>query len=122
MNSLKVILKIGFTAVLAFLFQTIFPWWSVVIASFLISLIISTKGFSSFMAGFIGIAMLWFFMATIVDIKTGSILSERVAAIFTLPNTWSLIIVTAIIGGLAGGFGALTGSQLRNWIMPADID
>lgn len=120
MNSLKVLLKIGFTAVLAFLFQTMFPWWSVVIASFLISLIISTKGFSSFVAGFLGIAMLWFFMATIVDIKTGSILSERVAAIFTLPNTWSLIIVTAIIGGLAGGFGALTGNSLRSWIMPAD--
>ena len=48
MTSFKVLLKIGFTAMLAFLLQTTFPWWSVVVASFLISLIISTKGPSSF--------------------------------------------------------------------------
>jgi len=120
MNSFKVLLKIGFTAILAFLFQTMFPWWSIVIASFLISLIISTKGLSSFIGGFLGIAFLWFFMATISDIKTGSILTERVAAIFSLPNNFLLIIVTAITGGLAGGFGALTGSHLRSLIMPVD--
>jgi len=120
MNSFKVLLKIGFTAVLAFLLQTMFPWWSIVVASFLISVIISTKGLSSFIGGFLGIAILWFFMATIADIKTGSILTERVAAIFSLPNNFLLIFVTAIIGGLAGGFGALTGSHLRSLIMPAD--
>jgi len=118
MNSFKVILKIGFTAVLAFLLQTMFPWWSAVIASFLISVIISTKGVSSFVAGFLGIAILWFFMATITDIQTNSILTTRVAEIFSLPNSMSLIIVTAIVGGIAGGFGALTGSTLRSWIMP----
>ena len=122
MNSLKVLLKIGFTLILAFLFQTVFPWWSIVVASFLISLIISTKGLSSFIAGFLGIAILWFFSATIIDIKTGSILTERIAAIFSLPNTWLLILITTLIGGLVGGFGALTGSYLRNLIMPVDND
>lgn len=122
MDSLKVLLKIGFTLILAFLFQTMFPWWSIVIASFLISLIISTKGLSSFIAGFLGIAILWFFSATIIDIKTGSILTERIAAIFSLPNTWLLILITALTGGLVGGFGALTGSYLRNLIMPVDTD
>lgn len=122
MDSLKVLLKIGFTLILAFLFQTMFPWWSIVIASFLISLIISTKGLSSFIAGFLGIALLWFFTATIIDIKTSSILTERIAAIFSLPNAWILILVTALIGGLVGGFGALTGCYLRNWIMPTDVD
>ena len=122
MDSLKVLLKIGFTLILAFLFQTMFPWWSIVIASFLISLIISTKGLSSFIAGFLGIAILWFFSAIIIDIKTGSILTERIADIFSLPNTWLLIFITALIGGLVGGFGALTGSYLRNLIMPVDTD
>ena len=115
MDSLKVLLKIGFTLILAFLFQTVFPWWSIVVASFLISLIISTKGLSSFIAGFLGIAILWFFSATIIDIKTGSILTERIAAIFSLPNTWLLILITTLIGGLVGGFGALTGSYLRKF-------
>lgn len=118
MNSFKILLKIGFTVVLAFLLQTILPWWSVVIASFLISLIISTKGKSSFISGFLGIALLWLMLAIITDLRTNSILTERVAGIFSLPNSWSLIFVTAFIGGIAGGFGALTGSTLRSWILP----
>ena len=120
MNTFKVLIKIGLTSLLAFLLQLIFPWWTAVIASFLISFIISSKGLSSFIGGFLGIAMLWFIMAAYTDIKTGSILTDRVAAIFSLPNSALLILVTSLIGGLAGGFGALTGSQLRSWVMPSE--
>jgi hypothetical protein len=52
----------------------------------------------------------------VISIET--ILSDRVAAIFSLPNSILLIVVTAIVGGLAGGFGGLSGSLFRNWIMP----
>lgn len=120
MSTLKVLIKIGLTSILAFLLQSMFPWWTAVIASFVISLIISTSGVSSFVGGFLAIGMLWFMLATYTDLKTGSILTERVAAIFSLPNSWSLIIVTSIIGGTAGGFGALTGCYLRSWILPVE--
>ena len=118
MNTFKVLIKIGLTSMLAFILQSVFPWWTAVIASFLISFIISSKGLSSFIGGFLGISMLWFAMAAFIDIKTGSILTEKVADIFSLPNSWLLIIVTLTIGGFAGGLGALTGSHLRSLIMP----
>lgn len=118
MNTFKVLLKIILTAVMAYSLQTMLPWWSVVIASFSISFIISTKGLSSFIGGFLGIGLLWFALAAITDYQTDSILTDRVAGIFSLPNNFLLILITAIIGGLAGGFGALTGSRLRSWIMP----
>ena len=118
MNTLKVLLKIGFTAILAYLLQIMLPWWSIAVASFLISLIISTKGFSSFISGFLGIAFLWMILASYVDITTGSILTERIAGLFTLPNSWSLIMTTSLIGGIVGGFAALTGSTLRSWLLP----
>lgn len=120
MNTFKVLIKIGLTSMLAFILQSVFPWWTAVIASFLISFIISSKGLSSFIGGFLGIAMLWFIMAAYTDIATGSILTDRVAAIFSLPNSWLLILVTSLIGGLAGGFGALTGSHLRSWVLPSE--
>lgn len=120
MNTFKTLLKIGFTAALAFLLQMALPWWSVAIAAVLISLIISTKGSSSFIAGFLGIAFLWFALAMISDIRTDSMLIERVAAIFSLPNKFLLLLVTAIVGGLVGGFSSLTGSLLRSWIYPPD--
>ena len=111
---MKFILKIIFTIATAYLMQQYMPWWSVVIASFLISLILSSNGISSFFAGFFGIGILWLFLAWRIDTNTGSILTEKVAAIFSLPSSFLVILVTALIGGLAGGFGALAGSHLRS--------
>ena len=120
MNTFKTLLKIGFTTALAFLLQMALPWWSVAIAAVLISLIISTKGSSSFIAGFLGIAFLWFALAMISDIRTDSMLTERVAGIFSLPNKFLLMLLTAVVGGLVGGFSALTGSLIRNWLYPPE--
>jgi hypothetical protein len=118
MNINKVLLKIILTAVLAYLLQTILPWWSVVIAGFTISFIVSTKGLSSFLGGFLGIGILWFVLATITDYQTDSILTDRVARIFSIPTGLLLILFTSVIGGIVGGFGALTGGYLRSWVMP----
>ena len=120
MNTLKVIIKIGLTVLLAFLLQSMFPWWTAVIACFLINLIISSHSLSSFVSGFLAIGFLWFAMATVADLKTGSILTAKVAEIFSLPSSQILIIVTATIGGIAGGLGALSGRHLRGWIMPVE--
>jgi hypothetical protein len=121
MTSFKVLVKIVLTALLAYLFQiTPAPWWSVVVASLLINFIISSNGFSSFVAGFLGIGLLWFLLATIINIQTDSILTERVAGIFSLPNSLLVVLITSLIGGLVGGFGALTGSHFRKLIMPVE--
>lgn len=120
MDSLKILIKIGFTAMLAFLFQTMMPWWSVGVAAFLISLIISTNRRRSFMSGFLGVGLLWLFQSWLIHLGTDGILSDKVAVIFSLTAGWQLVFVTAMVGGLAGGFCALTGSTLRNWIIPTD--
>lgn len=118
MRTFLVLVKLILISLLAYLLQNVLGWWAVVLAALLINLIIYTKGGASFISGFLGIGFLWFFKALITDISAGSILSERVAAIFTLPNSMLLLLVTAVIGGMAGGFGGLTGSLLRNWVMP----
>ena len=114
---MKFVLKIIFIIATAYLMQMYMPWWSVVIASFLISVILSSNGLSSFFAGFLGIGLLWLFLAWRIDSATDSILTEKVAALFSLPNSFLLILITAFIGGLAGGFGALAGSHLRSIFM-----
>lgn len=118
MRTFIVLVKVILTAILAYLLQNAFAWWGIVLAAFLINLIIYSKGPSSFLSGFLAIGLLWFFVALLTNINTDSILTEKVAAIFSLPNPTLLILVTAFIGGLASGFGALSGSHLRNWVMP----
>ena len=122
MTTFKVLIKIVLTAAMAYLLQNVFPWWSAVIASFLISLVISTKGFSSFIGGFLGIAILWFCLAFLIDLNSDSLLTERVAAIFSLQSTILLVLVTSVVGGVAGGLGALSGSHLRSWLLPSRWD
>lgn len=118
MSTFKVLVKIIFVAALAYLLQNVFAWWAIVLAAAMINFIIYSKGLSSFVSGFLGIGFLWFFTALLTDINTDSILTQKVAEIFSLPNATLLVVATAIIGGLAGGFGGLTGSHLRAWIMP----
>lgn len=118
MQNLKFFLKIIFTGAVAFLLQLYLPWWSIAFAGFLISFILSSSVVSSFFAGFLGISIYWGALAFFIDNANNHILSTRVAEIFSLPNSAILILITAIVGGLIGGFGALTGSQLRNIILP----
>ena len=110
---MKLLIKLVFNAVGAYLLQWYLPWWSVVIAGFLISLILSSNGLISFISGFWGVGIYWFILAYMIDSTTNSILTERVSAIFFLPNSFLMILLTAAIGGLVGGLGALTGGQLR---------
>ncbi len=120
MNKVLVLLKIIFTATIAFLLQNIFPWWSAAVAAFIIAFILYTRPGSSFLAGFLGVAMLWFIWAFIANSANDGILASRVARIFSLPNNTLLLLITSLIGGLTGGLGAITGSYFRNWILPRE--
>jgi cell division protein FtsX len=64
------------------------------------------KSYLSFAAGFLGIAILWLGMAYYIDSSTHSILTEKVNKLLPLNS----FLLTALIGGLIGGFSALTGA------------
>jgi len=97
---------------LTYLGQLFLPWWSLFITCAIVGIIISNKGYQTFFAGFLGIAGLWFLQVYMIDIANESILSTKVAAIFTLNSPIQLMLVTALIGGICGGFAALTGKLL----------
>ena len=122
MITFKVLIKTILIATLAYVLQHIFPWWIIAIAGFLINFIIYSGGASSFLSGFLGVGMLWYFSALIVHVNYGTLLTDRIAQIFFLPGPGWLILVTALIGGLIGGFGGLTGSHLRVWVMPQESE
>jgi cell division protein FtsX len=67
------------------------------------------KGFISFLSGFIGVAMLWFVVAYRIDASTQSVLTEKINRIFPL----NVFLLMVIVGGLVGGFAALTGALIN---------
>jgi hypothetical protein len=94
----------------AFILELIMPWWSIAIAAFSAGYALKSK--ANFLAGLIGIALLWAVKAWMLDASGAVPLAERVATIFSL-NKITLILVTALIGGLVGGFAAMSGASLK---------
>jgi len=99
---------------LAFIAGIYLPWWSIAIIAFAVALFIRQNIYKSFLAGFIAIFLLWSILAFWIDSKNESILSQKIARLFSLgSSSISLILVTALIGAIVGGFAAMSGSSLR---------
>jgi hypothetical protein len=111
---MKFILALLLTASLAFLAGLRLEWWSIAIVAFLVAVLIPQTISRSFLSGFTGIFLLWALLAFWIDNRNGSTLSHRIAELFKLGgSSLLLILVTAFIGGLVGGFAAMAGSSLR---------
>lgn len=111
---MRFILALLLTASLAFLAGLRLEWWSIALVAFLVALLIPQTVSNSFLSGFAGIFLLWALLAFWIDHKNGSTLSQRMAELFKLGgSSILLILVTALIGGLVGGFAAMAGSSLR---------
>ncbi|MDZ7716143.1 MAG: hypothetical protein U5J95_08025 [Balneolaceae bacterium] len=96
-------------AITAWILSLFMPWWSLAIPCVLFGAWKGEKGSSSFLYGFIGIGALWLIQVLIIDMQNQQVLSSRIADLFSLPHSSLVILITVIIGGLAGGFSTLTG-------------
>lgn len=112
---MKLIINIILIIVLSYLSGLIGIWhWDIVIIAFLVGFIVNANGWSSFLSGLIGIAVLW----TVLNYLTLSASDYQpffanVRELFKINSIDTLIFITAIMGGLVAGMSALTGSMAR---------
>ena len=111
---MRFILATLLTATLSFIAGLYTPWWSIAIIAFLIALLVKQRYGLAFLSGFASIFLLWGLLASWIDVKNHHLLSRKMADIFQLGgSSLLLIIVTAFVGALVGGFAAMSGSSLR---------
>lgn len=113
---MKLITAIILTALTGFIAGVLSfsPWWGFAITSLLVAVLVHQKAGKAFLAGFLGIFLLWAGLAWWIDMKNNGILSHKIAQILPLSgNSLLLIIITGIVGGLVAGFAAMSGSYLR---------
>jgi hypothetical protein len=111
----KLLVAIILTALLSFVGGLYFPWWSIAIAAFVSVLLIPLSSGRAFLAGFLGVFLLWFLLALWIDVKNQHILSRKIAQIFSLGgSSFAIILVTAFVGALVGGLASVSASFLRN--------
>lgn len=103
------------TAILVGIIQLLLPWWSVTIGAGIVAMLNRLPNKKDiFWSGFWGVALLWLGYVLFIEIQSRFVLSSKLAALLNLPayppSAW---IVTALLGGITGGLGALTGYYLK---------
>jgi hypothetical protein len=100
--------------ILSFACGFFLPWWVVAVVAFLAAFFVGKTSGHSFLAGFAAVFVVWIILALVKSLPNENILADRVVQLFPLPNNWIwLLAVTACIGGLVGGMGALSGILLK---------
>ena len=114
MKFLTVFILTGLTAYAAYLFADQTPWWVFAIGALIAGWAVPLSSFKTWLAGFLGVFILWAVLCFIADDSNHGILSVKMAQILPLGGSpIALILATAFIGALVAGFSALTGSYLR---------
>jgi hypothetical protein len=99
--------------VLSFVSGYFLPWWVAAIVAFLAAFFIGKTSGQSFWSGFGAVFIVWTLLALFKSIPNDNMLAKRVAQLFQLPNWILILLITALIGGLAGGMSALSGRLVK---------
>jgi len=109
---LSIVLIIG----LGYLAHLYLPWWWLIaLVSLLVSLAFGESSLKSFFVGFFSIFCLWLFLTLANSVSNNFLLVDKMSNLFNLPHSSLLILVTALIGGLIGGFSSMTGYFLKTF-------
>lgn len=113
---MKFLIATILTALLSFIAGIyISLWWAFAFVALLVAVLVHQRAGKAFLAGFLGLFVLWFALTFWVDNANGGVLSVKIASLLPLGGSnWVLMIVTAFIGGLIAGFAAMSGSYLRS--------
>ncbi|MDP4679235.1 MAG: hypothetical protein NWS46_02590 [Cyclobacteriaceae bacterium] len=107
------ILRLVLIAISCYGLGFVMPWWSIVVCCIAISFFLPGYSFNAFLSGFLGVGLLWMVMAWKYDMLSGSNMSSKILQLFPIDDHIILIVVTGLLGGLVGGFSAITGNTFR---------
>ncbi len=111
---MKFFVSIILTMLLSFAACLFFPWWSIAVVAFIVSVLIRQTPLSSFFTGFIALFLLWGILSFWISANNNDILAHRMSIlILKNDNPFLLIIITALIGAIVAGFAALTASYIK---------
>jgi len=110
---MKLIVRLIVIGALTYFISPFTTWWIAMAVSFLVCYISPSSGLNAFVAGFLGVGLIWMGHAWNIDVQNQSAFSGTVAKIMQVNDPILLVIATGLIGGLAGGFASLTGTTFR---------
>jgi hypothetical protein len=104
-----------FIFILSAVLQWLLPyWWLSAVVAFGVCVTRANNGGQAFLAGFLGVGLLWFAMALIIHVRSNGLLTSKMDELLRpIANGISLVLLSAIVGGLVAGLAGLSGFLLR---------
>jgi hypothetical protein len=106
-----------FILIAAFFLQMIMPWWIVIVLSFAACGLIGKTAKISFWHPFLAIFVLWLGMALFKSMPNHNILATRVAEMLGVKLWYVVLIITALLGGIAAAISGLCGYHFRKAVI-----
>lgn len=103
----------GMILLLAFVCGYLIPWWAACALAFIAAIVLGKTSAQAFWSGFGGMAIAWGALALLKSIPNNHLLATRVAHVFHLTQWWHMLAITVLIGGIVGGFSALSGLLVK---------
>lgn len=110
---MKLIIRLIFIGALTYLLSPVFTWWTAMVVAFIVCYISPSSGLNAFVAGFLGVGLVWMGHAWNLDVLNTSTFSNTIAEIMQVSDPILLVFATGLVGGLAGGFASLSGTFFR---------
>jgi hypothetical protein len=110
---MKFFLKIIVIGLILYFGGPHFGWWWIAVSAFIGGALIKTSGVRSFFAGAFGVGLIWLWMALKIDIATESILTDKIAELFSVSHRWIIIGITVVVGSIVGALSSWTGHNFR---------
>ena len=114
---MKKILAVLVILVGGYLSHLFLPWWIIWLVCAIVFFVFKNPPGVSFSLSFIAAFLLWFLLALNLDVSNHHLLSGQIGELFGGLSSFSLCLVTGLIGGLTGALGGLTASIGRKIIV-----
>ncbi|MGC6479862.1 MAG: hypothetical protein ACON42_05740 [Flavobacteriaceae bacterium] len=113
----------GGTLLLSAALSVFLPWWSIMLAAFVMAVLVPVKKTAVFIVPFLAVGLYWGIYALVLSSANEFILARKIAVLFPLNgNPYLLLLATASIGGFAAGSSAVLGKQLSAFILNRNTD
>jgi hypothetical protein len=100
--------------VLGSLAQLLFPWWVSAVVAFWVGFWLADSPQRSYLYGFAAMLLMWSIYAAFQSSANGGLITTAFSNVFGgKVSGGQLIWLTGLIGGLVGGFSAMSGTFLR---------
>jgi hypothetical protein len=110
---MKSLLAIVLIVGLGYLSGLFLPWYGFVGVAFIVGILLGTKSYQAVFTGFLGMFLLWGGLAWAKNAGNAGLLAGKMGQLFGHLGATGMVLRTAVLAGLLGGFAALTGYSFR---------